>query len=163
MNPRSQTESNLSSLSPYLLSETSDGFAFTTEYGIVYKAAFRDDADYFPDHPSIRPILSFAIAPAEGKPGPKDPRIEVTVAHIFQLAFEANPNTVISYTCSTANRQGLYRSILFRRWFDKHESGYLKVDYDNPRIDEYAAVIYQAKHPQRVKIKRIFEHTFHSK
>lgn len=146
-NPNDPTESNSSNHSPYPLSETSTGFSFITDKGAVYEVAFRDDSDYFPAQSLPVPVFSFTIAHVSGEIGPRDFRIEATVVNILSRTFDATPKIIITYTCSTENKQGFQRSIAFRRWFSRNKHGFVMLDYADNLWHEYAAAIFRENHP----------------
>ncbi|MFD2935485.1 DUF6169 family protein [Spirosoma flavum] len=128
-NPSALSSSNPS---PYPLSETETGFAFTTERGAIYHVDFTSDSDYLPDTPFVDSVYSLSILPISGSFDRKDPRIEPTIVQALHIFFEADPKAILLYVCSTENGQERVRSRLFRQWFSRHQGGFERFDFNYP-------------------------------
>jgi hypothetical protein len=164
MSPNDPNESSLSNLSPYRLQESENGYVFETDFGTIYELVFRDDADYFPGEDFLGPILSFAIALLDGEESAKDPKVEDTVAYVLQHTFEANPQTIISYTCYTSDGKAAARSRKFRIWYSrKGVREYERLEYENKDTALYAAVLFKKSHPFEKEIRRMFGYTYANK
>ncbi len=164
MSPNDPKESSLSNLSPCQLEESENGYVFKTDNGTVYELAFRDDADYFPGESFLGSLLSFAIAIREGEESIKDPKVEDTVAYTLQRIFEADPQTIISYTCYTSDGKAAARSRKFRSWYSrKGVREYERLEYENKDTDLYAALLFKKSHPFEKEIRRVFGYTYYNK
>lgn len=82
---------------------------------------------------------------------------------MLYTVFESEPQAIITYTCSTEDRQGEARSFAFRRWYNKYGNGFVKIDYMNSQIHEYSAAIYKSDHPKKLAIEKLFNATFRRK
>ena len=163
MNPSDQPTSNSSSPSPYELKNTETGFTFTTQEGAQYALIFNDDGDYFPGEDYYGSILSFSIVHIGGEIGPVDPRIQATISYVLQRVFENNPNTVISYTCSIADKQEYARARIFRLWYTRHQDQYNRIDYQSIETRIYASAIWRRNHPKGEEIIQAFKHIYSGK
>ena len=153
MSQESQPTSNSSNPSPYPLSETETGFAFITDRGAIYRLDFTSDSDYLPDTPFADSVYSFSILPISGSFDRKDPRIEPTVVDAIGLLFEAIPQAVLIYVCSTEDDQELVRSRLFRQWFSRHKDAYTKFDFNYPQQRLYMSAIVRQDFPEKYQVE----------
>ncbi|WP_461133911.1 DUF6169 family protein [Spirosoma lituiforme] len=166
MTPKKSKASNLPHLSPYplVLRETSKGivYSFTTEGGVSYQLIFMSDADYLADYPFAESVFSFAIESKNGRVGERDNRIRLTIDYALTVAFQENPNLVITYICSAADGQERHRRILFGWWFNMHGPGFARVQHtDNEGI--YSAAIYRNDNPYRDLIESSFNGIYFGK
>lgn len=149
MSQESQPVSSSSNPSPYPLSETETGFAFTTQRGTTYRLDFTSDADYLADAPFANSVYSFSLLPLTGSIDRRDPRIESTVVQALRLFFEADPKAVLLYVCSTENDQERVRSRLFGQWFARHQAGFEKFDFNYPQQRLYMSAVVRRDLPER--------------
>lgn len=149
MSPKNQSAASSSNPSPYPLSETETGFAFTTHGGVTYRLDFSSDSDYLPDTPFADSVFSFSILPVSGSFDRRDPRIEPTVVQALHLFFEADSRAVLLYICSTESDQERVRSRLFRQWFSRHQAGFEKFDFHYPDQRLYMSAIVRGDLPER--------------
>lgn len=113
MSLENQLALSSSNPSPYPLSETETGFAFTTERGVVYHVDFTSDSDYLPDTPFADSVYSFSILPVAGSGSfdRKDPRSEPTIIQALHVFFASVSTAVLLYVCSTENDQERVRAV----------------------------------------------------
>lgn len=160
-NPRALSSSNLSH---YKLEETEEGYTFTTLNHIIYEMIFRSDADYFPEYDFAESIVSFSLTPVHAVGIPvKDVQIERTVMYALSRTFEANPETILAFTCSTEDDLERHRRILFGRWYQRNGRGYTRLTHNDAANKLYTAVIYRDDHPDREQINAIFVKTYTNK
>lgn len=141
MSLENRPTSSSSSPSPYPLSETEQGFAFTTDQGATYRLDFTADSDYLPDTPFADSVFTFSILPVSGSFDRRDPRIEPTIIQALHLLFEADPKAVLLYVCSTESDQERVRGRLFNQWFSRHQKGFAKFDFNYPEQRLYMSAI----------------------
>jgi hypothetical protein len=155
MSLENQSALSSSNPSPYPLSETKTGFAFTTERGTVYRLDFTFDSDYLPDTPFADSVYSFSILPVDGSGSfdRKDPRIEPTIIQALQLFFASVPKAVLLYVCSTENDQERVRSRLFGQWFSRHQKGFDKFDFHYPSQRLYMSAIVRRDLPESWRVE----------
>lgn len=80
----------------------------------------------------------------------------------LQAAFDANPNLIITYACSTENDQEKQRALLFRRWFFQCGDDYKCIDFSGSnRI--YATALYRKDHPAQDQIVDTFLEIYRNK
>ncbi len=161
-NPSDPTTSSSLSPLPYPLTDDKDGFLFITDAEVTYKLAFRSDADYFTGWPFAEHLLSFSIIPIRGKVGAADPRIGATVTHALQLAYEADPELIIAFTCSVEDDLQRHRRVLFGSWYRKHKAEYNRLSYtDEDKL--YTAAIFRRSHAHSALIEEVFNETYQDK
>lgn len=153
MSLENRPASSSSNLSPYLLSETESGFAFTTERGTTYRLDFSSDSDYLPDTSFADSVFSFSLLPVSGSFDRKDTRIEPTIVQALHLFFETNSKAVLLYICSTENDQERIRSRLFSQWFSKHQNGFEKYDFNYPEQRLHMSAIVRQDLPERWRVE----------
>ncbi|GAB3944538.1 hypothetical protein GCM10028805_12200 [Spirosoma harenae] len=155
-------------LSPYPLVPKKDKensstiYWFETDYNVKYELVFKSDSDYLPDESLAENAYSFILTRVSDKAGVVDSRIRDTVTYGLLAAFDANPNLIITYTCSTDNNQEKQRALLFRRWFLQCRDNYKSIDFsDSKRI--YATAIYRKDHPEQDRIIDAFLQIYRDK
>ena len=155
MSLENQSALSSSNLSPYPLSETETGFAFTTERGAVYHVDFTSDSAYLPDTPFADSVYSFSILPVAGSGSfdRKDPRIEPTIIQALHVFFTSVSKAVLLYVCSTENDQERVRSRLFGQWFSRHRKGFDKFDFHYPEQRLYMSVIVRQDLPESWRVE----------
>lgn len=157
MSPKDRKESSLKPLFPYPLVPIEDQqsgsiiYSFETDTQVRYELVFKSDNDYLPENPLANFAYSFILTRVSRKTGTIDSRIRDTVVYGLRAAFDANPNLIITYACSTENDQEKQRALLFRRWFLQCGNDYKSIDFsDSKRI--YATALYRNDHPAQDQI-----------
>lgn len=168
MSLNDQEESNLPHLFPYQLVPIEDKatnsiiYSFETDSQVKYELVFKSDSDYLPDESIADHVYSFILTRVSGKVGIIDKRIRDTVIYGLRAAFDANPNLVITYTCSTDSNQQKQRALLFRRWFFQCGDKYKSIDFsDSKRI--YATALFRNDHLLQDQIINTFFRVYQNK
>lgn len=168
MSPKDRQESSLKPLFPYPLVPIEDQqsssliYSFETDSQVRYELVFKSDSDYLPENSLANFAYSFILTRVSHKTGTVDSRIRDTVVYGLRAAFDANPNLIITYACSTENDQEKQRALLFRRWFLQCGDDYKSIDFsDSKRI--YATALYRNDHPAQDQIVDTFFSIYRNK
>jgi hypothetical protein len=139
---------------PYPLTETAQGYTFTTDAGEAYVLYYSPAVDYFPGLAvgEYAAMFGFMRVVAEGLHTDDitpdyDPRIKPTVlqelAHFFQ-----DERRVLTFVCQDDKRQrAAYRHRLFGRWFREANEAHLIRHVVSEANGLYATLIYLDTNP----------------
>lgn len=139
---------------PYPLTETAQGYAFTTDAGEAYVLYYSPAVDYFPglavgEYAAMFGFMHLAageLDTADTTPG-YDPRIKPTIlkelAHFFQ-----DERRVLTFVCQDGQRQrAAYRHRLFDHWFREVNDRHLIRHVVSEANGLYATLIYRDTNP----------------
>lgn len=89
-------------------------YRFRTDYGVVCDV-------HFIEEDLLRSCTAYqiAVANANNKKSPRDPKLRDTILAIIDEFFEENIAALL-YICETDDDKQLYRSRLFNYWFNTH-------------------------------------------
>lgn len=170
MSPEDLKKLSSSDLFPYPLARIEQGddvlYSFTTAQGVKYEITFKSDAKYFQESSGISHLFySFVLTRIGNKIGVADDRIKATVVYSLNAVFEANPELVITYQCSTKNYQQRARARLFDQWYEEYGQNYRQIRYINQSdsSDIYAAAIYRESNPHSLFIEELLNDVFDNK
>lgn len=105
----------------------------------------------------------FGIKPLQEPVSSADPRIKVTVIHLLELLFNAEPQTVIIYVCDQSDERQKTRGRLFNRWFSSYGAGLVKRNYESEDQRLFAYAIFREDHPFKPQVEALVEQFILSK
>lgn len=132
---------------------------FITESGHTYEVYFDHDTSIFPNQEIDRfgVFLGFRCTPVlEAFKRNHDPKIGATIMFIIAVFLKANPESILSYVCSSSEGQGRHRQISFTRWYN---SSHLIEEYILLKRylgSTYCGIIYNRNHSYINKIEQVF-------
>jgi len=144
--------------SPYKVwSESVCDFFFVTDYGVVYKISFGDDAPIWKTG-----AYTFDISNTNHKASPNDEKVKKTIVCIIEEFFKKNAD-ILLYICETGDNKQAMRNRLFVRWFNEynslHEYILRTAKVKDGKEENFAAIIVQRNHPDLESIIRTFDET----
>lgn len=144
--------------SPYKVwSETSRDYFFVTDFGVVYKISFGDDAPIWKTG-----AYTFDIRNTNHKTSPNDEKVKKTIISIIEEFFKVNAD-ILLYICETGDNKQAMRNRLFVRWFNEYN---FQKDFvlrtamvKDGKQENFAAIIVQRIHPDLESILMTFDET----
>ena len=144
--------------SPYeVWNESENDYFFVTDYGIVYKISFGDDAPIWKSG-----AYTFDIQNTNQKASPSDQKVKMTIISIVEEFFRNNAD-ILLYICETGDNKQAMRNRLFIRWFNEYS---FQQDYilrtamvKDGEQENFAAIIVQRSHPDLDNILMTFDET----
>lgn len=139
---------------PYPLTETAQGYAFTTDVGEAYVLYYSPAVDYFPGLAvgEYAAMFGFMHVIAEeldtDDTTPEyDPRIKPTILHELAHFFQ-DERRVLTFVCQDGQRQrAAYRHRLFGRWFREVDDAHFLRHVVSEANGLYATLIYRDTNP----------------
>lgn len=135
---------------PFTLSKE-NSYVFKTNSGLTYSVYFdASSGGIFPDEivDKYTVYLGFSCEPPIEEPFKKkgDSRVGATIMILIANFFAFSPKSILSYICSSANKQERHRAIAFRWWYNhsplKSEFTHIQMEY----LGNYYGVIYSKNH-----------------
>ena len=144
--------------SPYeVWNESDNDYFFVTDYGVVYKISFGDDAPIWKSG-----AYTFDIQNTNQKASPSDQKVKMTIISIVEEFFRNNAD-ILLYICETGDNKQAMRNLLFIRWFNEYS---FQQDYilrtsmvKDGEQENFAAIIVQRRHPDLDNILMTFDET----
>jgi hypothetical protein len=145
---------------PYPLTETAQGYAFTTDAGEAYLLYYSPAVDYFPglavgEYAAMFGFMHLVVEDPETDNTTLgyDPRIKATIlqelVHFFQ-----DERRVLTFVCQDGKRQrAAYRHRLFGRWFREVNDAHLLRHVVSESNGLYATLIYRDNNPFAIELQ----------
>lgn len=148
----------LNNQSPYeVWSESECDYFFATDYGVIYKISFGDDAPIWKSG-----AYTFDIQNTNHKTSPNDIKVKQTIVCIVEEFFRIN-NDILLYICETGDDKQAIRNRLFIRWFNEYsfQQNYIlrAAEVKDGKQLNFAAIIVRRDHPDLESILQTFDET----
>ncbi len=151
-------------LSPYnfvFIANVSNSYLFETDYNVAYEIKFKPFDYLFLDKEFGKYAYEFVIevfSKPKGIGVPKDAKIAITIAAIFDDFFERQTETVAIYICDSSDGKQMARHRKFSTWFASFgNEKYLKVDFLLDEETVPVSLVLQHINPYKDQIIREFE------
>ena len=139
--------------SPYQVTSTEQGYAFTTDLGERYLIYFSDASGYFDGLDFAHHALMVGLARRSGgDPLQHDPRILATLMQSLEASLQ-DVKRVLVYVCDQSDGKQEYRHKLFGLWFQRHNAGRFVRHVVAAANGLYASVIYSKSNPFTVELE----------
>ena len=141
---------------PVTRSKTSSDFCFVTDSGVTYNVYFDTNTPILPnddlDRYSI--FMGFSCIPPNGNGF--DARVEPTIILIIANMLKSNKKYIITYFCSSQNKQERGRAILFERWYKRSPLTEKIAHKQKRNANNYFGALYCKKHREIESIEATF-------
>lgn len=133
----------------YQYTQSDEGFyTFESKHGVRYAVIFGKDEYIFPDLSEDVHVYEIMLMPVNSdKKQPRDRLIGLTVCRIVQDFIEAHQNRIVLYVCDNNDGRGMFRQLIFERWFNQYAEDPLTRKFSIKTENRYTSVILSENNP----------------